>query len=146
MVESICKWSNWQGINLQNVQTAHGAQFCCRQKSILSPFWTVSLTCLPLLLLLESYIMAYLRILPLWLTKLKCLCSELYPPVDDRKEEINTSAYRFNHLKINGFFILFPHFPPHLWSIKEPDIQTLPDKMVIERHYSGISVVIWLSE
>ena len=31
------------------------------------------------------------RILPLCLTvKLKCLCSELCPPVDGRKEEINT--------------------------------------------------------
>ena len=26
MVENICKWSNWQGINLQNIQIAHEAQ------------------------------------------------------------------------------------------------------------------------
>ena len=25
--ENICKWSNWQGINLQNIQTAHEAQY-----------------------------------------------------------------------------------------------------------------------
>ena len=27
MGENICKWSNWQGINLQNIQTAHIAQY-----------------------------------------------------------------------------------------------------------------------
>ena len=27
MGENICKWSNWQGINLQNKQTAHAAQY-----------------------------------------------------------------------------------------------------------------------
>ena len=27
MGENICKWSNWQGINLQNIQTAHAAQY-----------------------------------------------------------------------------------------------------------------------
>jgi len=27
MGESICKRSNWQGINLQNIQTAHIAQY-----------------------------------------------------------------------------------------------------------------------
>ena len=26
MGENICKWCNWQGINLQNTQTAHAAQ------------------------------------------------------------------------------------------------------------------------
>ena len=26
MGENICKWNNWQGINLQNLQTAHVAQ------------------------------------------------------------------------------------------------------------------------
>ena len=25
--KNICKWSNWQGINLQNIQTAHAAQY-----------------------------------------------------------------------------------------------------------------------
>ena len=27
MGESICQWSNWQRINLQNIQTAHAAQY-----------------------------------------------------------------------------------------------------------------------
>ena len=27
MGEDICKWSNGQGINLQNIQTAHAAQY-----------------------------------------------------------------------------------------------------------------------
>ena len=27
MGENICKQSNWQGINLQNLQTAHAAQY-----------------------------------------------------------------------------------------------------------------------
>ena len=27
MGENICKWSNWQRINLQHIQTAHGAQY-----------------------------------------------------------------------------------------------------------------------
>ena len=27
MGENICKWSNWQGIILQNIQTAHAAQY-----------------------------------------------------------------------------------------------------------------------
>ena len=27
MGENICKWSNWQGIYLQNIQTAHAAQY-----------------------------------------------------------------------------------------------------------------------
>ena len=27
MGENICKWSNWQGINLQNIQIAHEAQY-----------------------------------------------------------------------------------------------------------------------
>ena len=25
--KNICKWSNWQGINFQNIQTAHTAQY-----------------------------------------------------------------------------------------------------------------------
>ena len=38
------------------------------------------------------------RILPLCLTvKLECLCSEPCPPVDGRKEEINTSPARGVH-------------------------------------------------
>ena len=27
MEENICKWSKWQGINLQNIQTVHAAQY-----------------------------------------------------------------------------------------------------------------------
>ena len=27
MGENICKWSGWQGINLQNIETAHAAQY-----------------------------------------------------------------------------------------------------------------------
>ena len=27
MGENICKWSNWQGVNLQNLQAAHAAQY-----------------------------------------------------------------------------------------------------------------------
>ena len=27
MGENICKWSNWQRINLQNIQIAHGAHY-----------------------------------------------------------------------------------------------------------------------
>ena len=27
MGENICKWCDWQGINLQNLQTAHVAQY-----------------------------------------------------------------------------------------------------------------------
>ena len=27
MGENICKWSNWQRINLQNIQAAHAAQY-----------------------------------------------------------------------------------------------------------------------
>ena len=27
MGENICKQSNWQGINFQNIQTAHAAQY-----------------------------------------------------------------------------------------------------------------------
>ena len=27
MGEHICKWSNWQGVNLQNIQTAHISQY-----------------------------------------------------------------------------------------------------------------------
>ena len=27
MGENICKWSNWQKINLQNIQAAHAAQY-----------------------------------------------------------------------------------------------------------------------
>ena len=27
MGENICKWNNWQEINLQNIQTAHAAQY-----------------------------------------------------------------------------------------------------------------------
>ena len=55
------------------------------------------------------------RILPLCLTvKLKCLCSEPCPPVDGRKEEINTSpCWRLAILgdicKMDDLFNLFPH-------------------------------------
>ena len=27
MEEIICKWCNWQGIDLQNLQTVHAAQY-----------------------------------------------------------------------------------------------------------------------
>jgi len=27
MGENICDWNNWQGINLQNIQTIHVAQY-----------------------------------------------------------------------------------------------------------------------
>ena len=27
MRENICKWSNWKRINLQNIKTAHAAQY-----------------------------------------------------------------------------------------------------------------------
>ena len=27
MNENICKWSDWQGINLQNIETAHADQY-----------------------------------------------------------------------------------------------------------------------
>ena len=33
MGENICKWSNWQGINLQNIQTVHEAQYQKKKKS-----------------------------------------------------------------------------------------------------------------
>jgi len=33
VAENTCKWSNWQGINLQNIQTAHGAQFKKKPKT-----------------------------------------------------------------------------------------------------------------
>ena len=91
---------------------------------------TVSLTCFPLLLLLIIIHNGLPQsILPLCLTaKPKCLCLGSCPPVDGRKEEMNTPpglrlAILGDICKINGLFTLFPHFPP-LWSIKEPDIQT----------------------
>ena len=68
------------------------------------------------------------RILPLCLTvKVKCLSSETHPPVDGRKEEINTVpsqrlAILGDTCKIKDLFTLF-HLP-HLWSMKEPGIQT----------------------
>ena len=31
MGENICKWSNWQRINLQNIQAAHAAQYQKKQ-------------------------------------------------------------------------------------------------------------------
>ena len=33
MGEDICKWSDQQGINLQNIQTAHAAQYQKEQKT-----------------------------------------------------------------------------------------------------------------
>ena len=64
---------------------------------------------------------------------LKCLCSKPCPPIDGRKEKINTSlCLRLSILgdiyKINGFFILSPYLPC-LWSKKEPGIQT-PTRLV----------------
>ena len=32
MGENICKQSNWQGINLQNIQTAHAVQYQKKEK------------------------------------------------------------------------------------------------------------------
>ena len=63
---------------------------CCMEKSILIPCWNCFSD---LLLLLWSYIMACLResCPSAWL--LKCLCSEPCPPVDGRKEEMNTSHW-----------------------------------------------------
>ena len=69
------------------------------------------------------------RILPLCLAiKLKCLCSETHRPVHGRKEEINTApcqrlAILGDTCKIKDLFTLF--YLPHLWSMKEPGIQTL---------------------
>ena len=37
MGENICKWSNWQGINLQNIQTAHAAQYQKTNKQTTNP-------------------------------------------------------------------------------------------------------------
>ena len=34
MGENICKWSDWQGISLQNIQTAHTAQYQKANKPI----------------------------------------------------------------------------------------------------------------
>ena len=68
------------------------------------------------------------RILPLCLTlKVKCLCSETHPSVDGKKEETNTApsqrlAILGDICKIKYLFTLF-HLP-HLWSMKEPGIQT----------------------
>ena len=33
MGENICKQSNWQGINLQNIQTAHAVQYQKKKKN-----------------------------------------------------------------------------------------------------------------
>ena len=51
------------------------------------------------------------------IVKLKCLCSEPCPPVDGKKEEINTSAYlslailgeicRINHLFVSPPLSIF---------------------------------------
>ena len=32
MEENICKWSDWQGVNVQNIQTAHAAQYQKKKK------------------------------------------------------------------------------------------------------------------
>ena len=37
MGENICKWNNWKGINLQNLQTAHVAQKTKQQKKCRRP-------------------------------------------------------------------------------------------------------------
>ena len=34
MGENICKLGDWQGINLQNMQTAHAAQYKTKQKNL----------------------------------------------------------------------------------------------------------------
>ena len=42
MGESICKWSNWQRINLQNIQSAHAAQYQINKQPIQK--WAEDLT------------------------------------------------------------------------------------------------------
>ena len=37
MGENICKWSNWQEIYLQNIQTAHAAQYQNKQTATKQP-------------------------------------------------------------------------------------------------------------
>ena len=39
MGENICKWSNGQRINLQNIQTAHGAQYQKNEQTIQLKKW-----------------------------------------------------------------------------------------------------------
>ena len=61
--------------------------------------------------------------------KLKWFFSEPCPPVDSRKEEMNTPPCRMLGIledvcQIHGLFTLVPYHRPHLWSIKEPGIQT----------------------
>ena len=101
-----------------------------REKSILAPCWNCFLDLLSIafvIIILHNGLPQ--RILPLCLTvKLKCLCSEPCPPIDGRKEKTNTPpclrlAILGDICKINGLFTLFPP-PCHLWSIKEPGIQT----------------------
>ena len=42
MGENICKWSNWQSINLQNLQAAHAAQYQKKNKQP-NPIWAEDL-------------------------------------------------------------------------------------------------------
>ena len=39
MGENIAKWSNWQEIHLQNIQTAHVFQYQKKKKTIQSKSW-----------------------------------------------------------------------------------------------------------
>ena len=43
MGESICKWNNQQGINLQSIQTAHISQYQRSKKKKKSKKWTEDL-------------------------------------------------------------------------------------------------------
>ena len=69
--------------------------------------------------------------------ELKCHCSEPCPPVDGRKEEINTSpclrlAILGDICEINGLFY-FVFSPPPLFPIYKTTWHPDPDKMVILR-------------
>ena len=43
MGENICKWSNWQKINLQNIQTAHAAQYQKKKQQQPNQKWVENL-------------------------------------------------------------------------------------------------------
>ena len=102
---------------------------CCK-KSILTPCWNYFFDLLSVaFVIIITHNGLPQRILPFCLTaKLTSLCLEPCPPVNSRKTGINTSpclrlAIPGDICKIKGLFTLFPHLP-HLYSIKEPGIQT----------------------
>ena len=47
MGENICKWSHWQGINHQNIQTAHAAQYISKKKKNPIRKWEENLDSFP---------------------------------------------------------------------------------------------------